>query len=77
MAIIIYGRPKPIYGIPVERKFMIDCIPVDSTLRFKFRSKDWARVFLKTKEGIRHFILVERTPEYWGFDYEQGRNATP
>jgi hypothetical protein len=55
--------PKPIVGAPPGRQ------------RLRLRNKDVARLFAKTQDGIRHFILVQ-DGENWAIDprLEQGRN---
>jgi hypothetical protein len=72
MSITVMGKPSPIRGVPLASK-PIKGVPVGAKVRCRFRNNDWARIFIKTAAGIRHFILVDCGDE-WGFDYEQGRN---
>jgi len=59
----IFGvqNPKPLAGFPQGR------------IRLRIRNTDFARAFVRTPSGIRHFI-VKDTGEKWEPMLEQGRN---
>jgi len=64
---IVYGVPKSIKPIVCN---------VEGRQRLRLRNTDAARLFVKTPEGIRHFILKDEG-DTWTVDLnlEQGRNV--
>lgn len=76
MGAILLGKSSAVFGIPAEILPLKTHIKHDRA-RFRFRNSDFAKVFLKTKDGIRAFI-VEKTQDGRHFtcneSLEQGRN---
>jgi hypothetical protein len=61
---VVFGIPKstvPIAGLPLGR------------VRLRFRNDDFARVFIRTKEGIRRFFIEDGGGQW--FAHEEGRNT--
>jgi hypothetical protein len=76
MGAIILAKGSAVFGIPLE------VLPLKTHIeheraRFRFRNLDFGRVFLKTNDGIRAFI-VEKSDDGRHFtcneNMEQGRN---
>lgn len=75
MGVTVIGFPKdrfPIYGVP-EVLRCLRGVPEGSRIRFRFRSKDWAKVFIKTPSGIEEYFVME-CGSHWEFDIKQGQN---
>jgi hypothetical protein len=70
----VWTGKRVIFGIPKEIKPIFDA-PFGKQ-RLRFRAKSTGRLFVKTPEGIRHFVLVD-DGDVWRVDYdlEQGRNV--
>jgi hypothetical protein len=76
MGAILIGKSSAVFGTPLEVLPLKTHIEYERA-RFRFRNTDFARVFLKTKTGIRSFI-VEKSQDGKHFtcneSMEQGRN---
>jgi len=76
MGAIRIGKGSAVFGIPLEILPLKTHIAHDRA-RMRFRNTDFAKVFLKTKTGIRSFI-VEKSQDGKHFacneSMEQGRN---
>lgn len=59
-------EPKPLRGFPEGR------------VRLRLRNDEFARAFVRTPEGIRHFIVQETPDGFWEPvpGCEQGRNVS-
>ncbi len=64
---------RVVFGVPKEIKPIVNA-PAGKQ-RLRLRNKCAAQLFVKTLEGIRHFVLVD-DGDVWRVDYalEQGRN---
>lgn len=69
-----FNPVKVLWGVPPEIKPIFDA-PFGKQ-RLRLRNRSAARLFVKTPEGIRHFILVD-DGDVWRVDYslEQGMNV--
>lgn len=68
-----------VWGVPEEIKPIAN-LPGDTMwTRLRFRNKDFARVFILTPNGIRHFPISINEIGQWVIehDLEQGRNWRP
>lgn len=72
MATPISNGHLVVWGIPKELKPIIGLPPGKARLRL--RNKDVGRVFVRTADGIQHFVLLNNG-ETWGL-MAQGRNKT-
>jgi hypothetical protein len=55
----LLGNPNIVFGIPEGVETLWIQFPADATAtRVRFRHDDFARGFVKTPMGIKHFILV-------------------
>ena len=63
---VVFGvqEPKPVEGLPAGK------------VRIRMRNTSPARAYVRTENGIRHFILVDQG-DHWYADprLEQGRNV--
>ena len=70
MAVTQHGT-KIVWGIPKEIKPLLNTFP--GRIRFRFRPGSWGKVYFKTDESIRCFIL-EDCGDHWVPKFEREAN---
>lgn len=68
------GMPV-VWGVPPKMLPFLTELP--GRVRLRFRNNDFGRAFIKTKTGIRHFIIFTKDDgesQSWYLAVEQGRN---
>jgi hypothetical protein len=70
MSAIIHGDHHAVWG--VKTPLPLKGFP-QGKVRLRIRNNDFVHAYVKTKEGIRHFIVAEKDG-FWVPEYEQGAN---
>lgn len=68
------GATKVVVGVPMDIKPIIGA--PDGQQRIRLRNTSVGKVFIKTADGIRCFILAD-CGSHWAPIWEQARNARP
>jgi len=61
-----------IWGVPERIGRIVTDIP--GRIRLRLRNKEFAKVFIKSPDGIRKFFLTKNEDGTWSPTLEQGRN---
>lgn len=73
MRVVFKNSFKPVFGIQ-EPQPIVGAMP--GKLRIRMRAKDVAKLFIKTEDGIRCFILKD-CGDHWSPELEMARNHRP
>ena len=65
-----------VWGIPKELKPLVVEVPFINRPRIRFRNNDAGRAFLRTEDGIREFVILDKETHWLiSKQFEQRRNC--
>jgi hypothetical protein len=68
------GSSKLVWGVPSNVLTVIDSrIPMLAAIRFRFRSNEFAQVFVRTPRGISRWY-IEDHEDHWQLSSKVGEN---
>jgi hypothetical protein len=74
MSVKFFGNSGIVFGVPVGEVHLTNA-PTGARIRFRFRNDDFARVYIKTSDGISEYILCQVGNVYYlNPKMRQGKN---